>query len=619
MKIAYYNYDGEKDFELQVDKYDSIDEKYVVKDFTPLDEMNDQLLNNLAEEIFILRPYNNGEDFYLKYFNHTDYFQVGDNNFERGSLISHTIGRNDPEENFVNIFRGVYKTRKKKEGILKYLNEDGKLIKYHHFRYFMLGEDLVAIHEDKTEVKMYRDSTLNNTDLGVAIIQDNKIVEVNETYANAIHRTREDLLNNQQEFRGMNDFTKNLVKKELDAISKQKKLVYKSPIVSYDANGELDFYLNAEASYITYDNLPAVLVKIFDLTEQEKYKRLIESEGDVDSRLQTTFNDLLTHSKTFLTFGHFPDNFTVSENFYEIIEDEKKNFSFELDTIRDFIIGEDLNVFDAMISSLSPSNPEVEFITRIMTLKFNVKYLRNHIRRIYDKDGKIKYSISAHQDITEETNQSNSLKKEIFEKNEIIKNKEIEIKEAHHNIKNNLNILLSLIRMEEHFDKEPAKILDETKTHISSISLMHEKLYQSETLTTIELKEYIDSIIESLLNIYSSKIKYISHVDDISLNAKQAGTLGLMVNEFINNTVKYAFPDNNPGTIELKISRLDKIIEVEYRDSGVGIPDSVDFNNPSTLGLIVIQNLTKQIDGKIEYKYDHGTRINLEFNEIEVF
>ena len=106
--------------------------------------------------------------------------------------------------------------------------------------------------------------------------------------------------------------------------------------------------------------------------------------------------------------------------------------------------------------------------------------------------------------------------------------------------------------MEEHFKKDLYTIIDDTKTHIKAISLMHEKLYQSKTLKNIELKEYIDSIINSLLEIYSSKIRYVSKVDDISLNSKQAGTLGIMINEFVNNTVKYAFPDNNPGTIELK-------------------------------------------------------------------
>ena len=106
-------------------------------------------------------------------------------------------------------------------------------------------------------------------------------------------------------------------------------------------------------------------------------------------------------------------------------------------------------------------------------------------------------------------------------------------------------------------------------------------------------------------------------MEDIKLNAKQAKSLGLIVNELINNTVKYAFPDGNPGKVEIRIGRLDKEIEVEYRDSGVGLPDGVDFDNPTSLGLIVIQNLTKQIDGNIGYTYDNGTCINIVFAENE--
>ena len=173
--------------------------------------------------------------------------------------------------------------------------------------------------------------------------------------------------------------------------------------------------------------------------------------------------------------------------------------------------------------------------------------------------------------------------------------------------------------MEEHNNVPFEEIVDDTKTHLKSVSVMHEKIYQSENLVDIELKDYIDSIVESLFDIYSSEIQYVSKVDDIKLNAKQAKSLGLIVNELINNTVKYAFPDGDPGKVEIMIGRLDKKIEVEYRDSGVGIPDSVDFDNPTSLGLTVIQNLTKQIDGKIKYTYDNGTCINIVFTESESF
>ena len=619
MKFAYFNYNEEKEFEVQVDILPSIDDKYVVKDILPLNEYDTEIFDNLTEELLVLYPINDGEDFYLQYINHSDYYKHRDNNFKIGSRISHTLCRNDINGDLMNMLRDIYKTGEKKEGILKFLSDEGKLLKYHHYRYFKRGNAVIGITSDQTEVKMYRDSTLNDEKLGVAIIQNNKIVEVNNNYARFIHKTREELLNSQHDFIGMSPKIATMVENELKAIERQEKLSYKSPIIKYDNNGNLLFYLNAEASYITYNNMPAVLVKVFDLTEQEKYKQFVENNSDKDKRVENTLNYLVKNSTTFLSYGLYPDKFFVSDNFYDVIEDESRSYPFEKNTLRNFVLNEDLKFFDAKIASISPTNNEVEFISRIMTLNFNIKYIRHHIQKIFDSEGKVKYLIASHQDVTDETTHRTSLKKEIYLKNETIKNKEIEIKEAHHNIKNNLNILLSLIRMEEHFNKDPAKILDDTKANISAISVMHEKLYQSKTLKDIALKEYIDSIAESLLSIYSSKIEYISHVDDISLNARQAGTLGIMINEFINNTVKYAFPDNNSGRIELKISRTDKNIEVEYYDSGVGIPDTVDFNNPKTLGLIVVQNLTRQLDGKIEYNYDNGCKINLEFTEAEVF
>ena len=619
MKFAYFNFNEEKEFEVQIDVLKSIDDKYIVKDFVPIDEEDAEIFRNLTEEVIVLYPYNDGEDFYLQHNNHSDYYQHEDHNFKIGSLISQTLCRNDVNGDLMNLLRDTYKTGNKKEGILKFLSDEGKLLKYHHYRYFKRGNTVIGTTYDETEVKMYRDSTLNDEKLGVAILQNNKIVEVNDNYARFIHKTREELLNSEYGFAGMNPEIVAMIQKELNAIKRQEKLSYKSPIIKYDNDGNLLFYLNAEASYITYNNMPAVLVKVFDLTEQERYKQFVENNADKDKRVESTLNYLVKNSTTFLSYGLYPDKFFVSDNFYDVIEDESRSYPFDKNTLRNFILSEDLKFFDAKINSISPTNNEVEFISRIMTLNFNIKYIRHHIQKIFDSEGKTKYLISSHQDVTAETTHRTSLKKEIYLKNETIKNKEIEIKEAHHNIKNNLNILLSLIRMEEHFKKDPAKILEDTKSNINAISLMHEKLYQSKTLKNIELKEYVDSIAESLLSIYSSKIEYISHVDDISLNAKQAGTLGIMINEFINNTVKYAFPDNEPGRIELKISRTDRNIEVEYYDSGVGISDTVDFNNPKTMGLVVVQNLTRQLDGKIEYKYDNGCKINLEFVEADVF
>ncbi|MBQ6099146.1 MAG: sensor histidine kinase [Methanobrevibacter sp.] len=619
MKIAYFTYDEEKLFEIKVKKLESIDDEYVIKDVPQIADEKKEFLSTLGEEIFILLPYNDGEDFYLKYFNHLEYFLDGDNNFRVGTLISHTIGGKDEENNFLKLFQEVYRTGEKKTGILKYMTDDGKLLKYHDFRYFMMGNELVAIHEDKTEVKMYRDNTLSDENLGVAILQDGKFAELNEKYAKYVHKTRDQMLGSPYSLKGMSPQTRQRVKKEIELLSRQKKVSYKVPLASYNDDGSIRFFLNAEGSYITYDNRPAVLIRLKDLTQQEIAKNRIEISQDSKTQLKDTFESLAKNSKTCLSYGIYPDKLFMSDNFYNIIEDESRSYSFNLETINEFMVGEDLELYTSMIDSLSPTNPEVEFTTSIMTLKLNIRYIRHHIKRFYDSEGNAEGYISSHQDITDDATYANSLKKQIFEKNEIIKDKDIQIKEAHHNIKNSLNILLSLIRMEEHSHIPLEEIMDDTKSHLKSVSVMHEKIYQSENLVDIELKGYIDSIVESLFDIYSSKIQYISKVDDIKLNAKQAKSLGLIVNELINNTVKHAFPDGTPGKVEIRIGRLDKKIEVEYHDSGVGLPDGVNFDNPSSLGLTVIKNLTKQIDGEIRYTYDNGVCIKIVFNENESF
>lgn len=620
MKIVYYNRHDEKLFEIQIDKLDSVkDEDLIKDDNTPITDYHKKILNHLNEEIFLFKPINDGEDFSLEFFNYIDYVEK-DYNFKIGSLISQTFGHNDKENNLLNMLREVYTTGVEQHGIVKYLTNEGKLFKSLDFRYFMMDTLLAAIHEDKTEVRMYRESMLNNKDLGVAIYQNNRFVEVNEKYAKTVSKTREQLLGVEQDLRGVPEEMVEVIKKEIAAIARQEKRSYKMPMVSYDENGDIRYYINAEGSYITYDNMPALLFKIRDLTQQERAKRLNATNADKKIRVKSTIDELGQYSKTFIAYVIHPINKAgVSEHFYTTIEDDAKDYVFTKDSIRELTMGDDLDIYDSMISSLSPTNTDIEFTTSMMTLKLNVRYVRHYFKRIYDEEGNIRADVSVHHDITDEVSYYNSLKKQIYDKNEVIKNKDVQIKEAHHTIKNNLNILLSLIRMEELYNKESAEIIDDTKSHLKAISVMHENLYKSKNLEDIELKDYVDSIVESLFEIYSSDIKYISHVDDITLNADQAGTLGLILNELVNNTVKHAFPDNNFGSIQIKISRVDKILEVEYKDSGVGIPDTVDFENPTSLGLMLVRNLTEQLDGEVEYIYDNGACFKIEFKETESF
>ena len=173
MKFAYFTYNEEKEFEVKVDILQSIDKQFIVDNIDPVNRKDIEIYENLSEELLVLKPYNDGEDFYLQYINHSDYFKIHDNNFKIGSLISHTLCRNDEKDDLMNMLRTIHKTGKKKEGILKFLSDEGKLLKYHTYRYFKRGDAIVGVTTDRTEVKMYRDSTLNDKKLGVAILQNN--------------------------------------------------------------------------------------------------------------------------------------------------------------------------------------------------------------------------------------------------------------------------------------------------------------------------------------------------------------------------------------------------------------------------------------------------------------
>ena len=259
MKLVYYDRNFGKLFEIKVSKLEVINEEDLIDDVKKINDDYKKLFKRLKEEVFIFKALDDGEDFYLKYFNHINYFEQDDNYFRIGSRLSQTIARNDKAKNLINMLRDIYNGGDERQGIVKYLTNKGKLFKSLDFRYFKMCDQIICIHEDKTEVRMYRESTLNEKDLGVAIYQNKRFVEV------IVSKSREQLLGAAQDLRGVPKEIAKTILEQVTAIENQEKRSYKTPMVSFDENGDIRYYINAEGSYIIYDNMPAVLFKIKDI------------------------------------------------------------------------------------------------------------------------------------------------------------------------------------------------------------------------------------------------------------------------------------------------------------------------------------------------------------------
>lgn len=215
----------------------------------------------------------------------------------------------------------------------------------------------------------------------------------------------------------------------------------------------------------------------------------------------------------------------------------------------------------------------------------------------------------------------NEQKKTEEEIRKSLEEKLILVKEIHHRVKNNLQIISSLLHMQTSRTTDP-KLLDvlkESEDRVQSMSLVHEKLYQSDMMATINFTEYISSLAERLISSYSvtDNIQLRFETDRLMLSINTAIPCGLIVNEILTNSIKYAFPENRNGEILISLKAINEKLILHIRDNGIGLPENLDITKIKSLGMKLIQVLADQIDGELEIISEMGTAYTLSFSEME--
>ena len=198
--------------------------------------------------------------------------------------------------------------------------------------------------------------------------------------------------------------------------------------------------------------------------------------------------------------------------------------------------------------------------------------------------------------------------------------KELLLRELHHRVKNNLQIILSLINLQSNGikDQQDLEIFRESQSRVKSLAIIHEKLYQSADFASINFEEYIQSLVSYLLSYYSTNniIVDINVEKDIILNMDTAVPCGLIINELVTNSIKFAFPGKKTGKIYIQLRYEDGSLILIIGDNGVGLPDGIDFENSQKLGLQLVKTLTDQLEGKIQYNGENGTEFRIKFKEL---
>jgi len=334
---------------------------------------------------------------------------------------------------------------------------------------------------------------------------------------------------------------------------------------------------------------------------EEQYRLLIQNVSDVVFSIDPGFTLLSVTPSVEKTLGYKPEEL-IGRNIWEpnVLAPESKQTA--------------ITAINQVFTSKTAGLFELVFISKDGSRKIGEVNTSPLIR-----DGKVVAIISVARDITERKQAEDFVKNSLHEK-------EILLREIHHRVKNNMQLVISLLNLQAKNipDEKSKQLYMDLENRIKAMSLIHEKLYHSENLSRIDFSEYIRSISSQLSSIYFINPKLISlelHMDPVELSIDQAVPCGLIVNEILTNSFKHAFPSDFQGPRKVTITLRQgshNTIELIISDNGIGARQNMNMQTKGSLGMLLIKILAKQIEATVKLEYATGTSITITFrNEIE--
>ncbi len=246
----------------------------------------------------------------------------------------------------------------------------------------------------------------------------------------------------------------------------------------------------------------------------------------------------------------------------------------------------------------------------------NYRWIRDQITLVRDDTGQPVEFVGSLIDITKRMQAEEKIKTSLHEK-------EILLKEIHHRVKNNLQVISSLLNLQSGYieNQQTLEIFKDSQHRVRSMALIHEKLYQSDNLARIDFGDYIQNLATYLFHSYRSGNGGITlniQTDDVFLGIDEAVPCGLILNELISNSLKHAFPNGNTGEIKIELTvHDDRQLTLGVGDNGVGLPPEFDIEDTDSLGLQLVDTLVDQLDGAIELNGRQGAEFSIKFVAVE--
>ena len=346
-------------------------------------------------------------------------------------------------------------------------------------------------------------------------------------------------------------------------------------------------------------------IKVRIKTEKLLKEQFIRSNAIFDS----SSNTLLLTLDTDLNFSSFN---THCQSYFNYLTEQKMevNNSFSV-FFKKLFEERELRFFRKTLKNiLSGASKQIE--TKFLSKGLN-RWIELFINPIFDIDGKvIEISLVGH-DITDKKNTENQIK-------DSLKEKEVLLKEIHHRVKNNLQVISSILNLQSSFvsDERTLEILEESRNRIHSMATIHENLYLTTNFSSIDFASYLQNLSTKLISSYHVApitINLRTELTSINLLLDQAIPCGLLVNELITNAIKYAFVNRSEGEILIGLRENQGIIELKIEDNGVGLPSNFEIFKSNSLGLQLVSTLVEQLDGEINILNEKGTKYLITFEK----
>jgi two-component system, sensor histidine kinase PdtaS len=459
---------------------------------------------------------------------------------------------------------------------------------------------------------------------------------------------------------------KNKMEKELNESEKSyRELVNNSMVAIYktNLNGDIIFANNAMAELFDFRSVKSLqrkkITQLYrDPDDRKKLIQKLQKEGNLTHyELNMVSNNdekiiiLISAQLEDVIISGMMLDITKRKKAEEDLHDSEKKYKslFEVNPEYTILIGENgiiLDVNNATINLAGLSKKEIigknfseleiilpeDLETQLDNIKclFKGEYIEPFESRFIDKNGvikwviihlttirknkKINYVLGIASDITKQKVAEIKLNSSLSEKNNLLQ-------EIHHRVKNNMQIISSLLNLQKQYvnDDEAVNVLQESQNRVKSMAMVHEKIYLSEDLAHINFGDYIQSLVSNLFYSYTidkSRIRPILNIDDVNLNMETAVPCGLIISELVSNGLKHAFPNEMKGCILISLKAKGNKYELTICDNGIGLPKELVINNLESLGLLLVKNLTDQIDGRIYINNNNGTEFKIVFKEL---